>query len=112
MEINYTPLDTNKIEKKDSILNTILLSIVTFTALVLVVMLFILIQKKIRQTETPLPATTPSPVFNTPTPYPTEIIPTEIIPTEIISQPDDSTSSPTITDEISPEASPTSEITE
>jgi len=106
MDNNYTPLDTDKIKKKDNDLNTVLLAIVTFTALVLAVMLFILIQKKLRQSQSPLPAVTPSPALKTPTSWPTEIVPTEetIMPVE-------STVSPTITNQISTEASPTGEIT-
>jgi hypothetical protein len=45
---NYTPIDINKLEHKDNGLNTVLLIIVTLTALVLAIMLFILIQKKIQ----------------------------------------------------------------
>jgi hypothetical protein len=48
MEKNFTPLDLSKINgKKESSFNTILLAIATLTALILVVVLFVLIKKQI-----------------------------------------------------------------
>lgn len=55
MEKNYTPLNTKEFEKKyfirnkdSNVLNTVLLLIATLTAVILAVMLFILIQKKMK----------------------------------------------------------------
>ena len=53
MDNNYTPIDVNKLKKKDSGLNTVLLLIVTFTALVLAILLFVLIKKQLNQTNNP-----------------------------------------------------------
>jgi len=51
---NFTPLDPKKISKpKEDKTNTVLLIIATITALVLAVLLFILIQKKLKQTQNP-----------------------------------------------------------
>jgi|GEM_PF-2545907 len=61
MVTNYTPLDVARFsahlpsDKKDSF-NTILLVLVTFTTLVLAVLLFILIQKKLKDGAAAFPA--------------------------------------------------------
>jgi len=92
MENNYTPIDINKLEKKDNGINTILLLIVTFTALVLAIMLFMLIQKKLFQNKDQIeqkPTVTPS------------VIPTTVIPEEELSP---------IETTLTPEASPTGSI--
>lgn len=101
MDNNYTPIDINKLEHKDNGLNTVLLVIVTLTALVLAIMLFILIQKKINSSNNIEPTTIPIPtrILPTLTPEPTEEV---ITPT--------ATATPTIETTITPEASPTSKI--
>ncbi len=47
MEINFTPLNIEKLKGSDNNLNTILLLITTLTMMVLAVLLFVLIQKKV-----------------------------------------------------------------
>ncbi|NMB84180.1 hypothetical protein GYA28_02720 [Candidatus Roizmanbacteria bacterium] len=54
--LNYTPLDLEKLKKKDNGVNTMLLLMATLTAGILAVMLFVLIQKKTSQEQ--LPSTT------------------------------------------------------
>lgn len=98
MDNNYTPIDLNKIERKDNGLNTILLLIVTFTALVLAMMLFVLIQKKLSQTKNQLPTLPPT------------VVPTKVLPTEPLITPTISTATPVIRQTTTPEASPTSTI--
>jgi len=102
MDNNYTPIDVNKLEKKDGGLNTILLVIVTLTALVLAILLFVLIQKKIKQTNQPLPNNTVLPTMIVPT-----VVPTEIVPTEDLISPAVSSATPTIIElSATPTASP------
>lgn len=48
---NYTPIDIEKLKDKNSSLDTILLLIAIVTLLVLAVTLFLLIQKKIKETQ-------------------------------------------------------------
>jgi hypothetical protein len=51
---NFTPLDPKKLgNQKEDKTNTVLLIVATITALVLAVLLFILIQKKLKQTQNP-----------------------------------------------------------
>jgi len=103
MDKNYTPIDVKKLGRKDSGLNTILLLIVTLTALVLAIMLFILIQRKINSSNTIEPTIIPTPTVMI-------IEPTiEPVPTEELISPT-ATATPTIETTITPEASPTSEI--
>jgi len=102
MDNNYTPIDVDKIEYKDNGVNTVLLVIVTLTALVLAVMLFVLIQKKMNSTSDILPTPMPTQTITQPTqkPTPTE----ELFPV--------ATATPTINLTVTPEASPTSNITQ
>ena len=102
MNTNYTPIDVKKLERKGNGLNTILLSIVTFTALVLAIMLFVLIQKKISQNS----------LLNTPTPTPIKVVPTEVLPTEELVTPTATTSPTIIETTLTPEASNTSNLKE
>ena len=99
MDNNYTPIDVKKLKHKDNGLNTVLLVIVTLTALVLAVMLFVLIQKKINSSNNVQITTTPTPTITQPTPEPTEEL---ISPT--------ATASPTIETTVTPEASEASNI--
>ncbi len=91
---NYTPLDLKKFKNDgNDKLNTLLLAVASFTALVFAVLLFILIQKKLNE---PLNTTTkateiteeliisPSPEPEPTTPEPTEILLT-ITPTASLS---------------------------
>lgn len=97
METSYTPVDINKIQKKGTGLNTVLLLIVTFTALVLAIMLFMLIQKKLSQKEIqvePTPVVVPS-LIPTPTVMP---------PEEELVVPSVATESLTVTETITPES--------
>jgi len=71
MNENFTPLKLDDINKKDTGLNTAMLLIATFTALVLAILLFVLIQKKVNQTQVPSPEITPSPTIIIPTLVPT-----------------------------------------
>ncbi len=75
METNYTPLDINKYkEEKGSFINSILMGIILITLMVLAVLLFILIQKKLKETERVnqlMEQQTPVPTFiKKPTPSP------------------------------------------
>lgn len=99
MDNNYTPINVDKLEHKDNGLNTVLLIIVTLTALVLAVMLFVLIQKKINSSNNVQTTTIPTPTIIQPTPEPTEEL---ISPT--------ATATPTLETTVTPEASPTSNI--
>ncbi len=103
MDNNYTPIDVKKLEGKDSGLNTVLLVIVTLTALILAIMLFVLIQKKISSTA----------VQESITPTPTTVVPT-VEPTLELITPTTASLSPTIAEEpettITPEATNASEL--
>lgn len=96
MILNYTPIDIQKFsQKKDNQLNFYLLLIATLSAVFFAVLLFILIQKKMRpptptvenQINPPTPTVTKT-VFNTPTPL--------MSPTSIIETTQPATPSPTI----------------
>ena len=107
MDNNYTPINLDKLKNKENGLNTVLLFIVTLTALVLAIMLFILIQRKINSLKNIEPIITPTVI-----PQPTSE--SEVIPTL---EPTTETASPTaiispsfIEATITPEASPTSNI--
>jgi len=81
---NYTPLDIEKLKKEKDSFNTILLLIVTLTMAVLAVLLFILIQKRIKEKNQLL--TQPMPTIKLePTEIPISLSPTvfekEITPT-------------------------------
>lgn len=67
MESNFTPLDLNKLEKETSNINNILLIIVTITALIVAILLFVLIQKKINEKPESIILPTPT-IFISPTP--------------------------------------------
>lgn len=74
--MNYTPIDPEKFKKDDSVLNNVLLFMGIITASVLVVLLFVLIQKK-SETSNKNTVITPTVVLS-PSPEPTlEIVPTE-----------------------------------
>jgi flagellar basal body-associated protein FliL len=81
---NYTPLDIEKLKKEKDSFNTILLLIVTLTMAVLAILLFILIQKKIKEQNQLLTQPT-STIKLEPTETPTSLSPTvfekEITPT-------------------------------
>jgi len=101
---NFTPIDVNKLENKGSNLNTILLLIITLTALVLATMLFILIQKKMSQQTQKDQLPTPTAIVAQPTikPEPTK---------ELISPTISATGTPTLIETtITPVASPTSNL--
>lgn len=102
MDSNYTPIDIKKLEKKNNGINTVLLLIVTLTALVLAVLLFMLIQKKLTQNK--------DQTEMIPTVKPTAI-PTITTPQEEMISPTVSTATPDlIQSTVTPEASPTSSI--
>jgi len=71
MNENFTPLKLDDINEKDTGTNTAILLIATFTALVLAILLFVLIQKKINQTQIQSPEVIPSPTVAIPTLVPT-----------------------------------------
>lgn len=98
MDNNYTPIDVKKMEGKDNGLNTVLLVIVTLTALVLAILLFVLIQKKINSAATQEAIT----------PTPTKVVPT-VEPTLELVTPTTASVSPTV---IEPETTITPEATE
>ncbi len=63
MNKDYTPLDVDKMKgDKNNPINTVLLVVATFTALVLVVLLFVLIQKKSQPSVSDVPQVTPTAV--------------------------------------------------
>lgn len=64
---NFTPIDVQKFGKNNNLINTILLLIATLTTFVLVILLFILIQKKIQAPIEPIQIT-PTPRATKPTP--------------------------------------------
>lgn len=74
MAANFTPLDTSDLDKKYSHgkttfgLETLLLLIGTFTALVLAFLLFVLIQKKMQASDVAVPPPSPAVVAPTETP--------------------------------------------
>lgn len=76
--MNYTPINPEKFKKDDGFLNNILLIMAIITASVLVVLLFVLIQKKIKtnnENTNIVPTLMPSP-----SPEPTiEVMPTETL---------------------------------
>lgn len=71
MVTNFTPVDIQKFRSENNTANTVLLLIATFTTFVLVILLFILIQKKVKTQSIPAILPTPSMLTNTPTPFPT-----------------------------------------
>jgi hypothetical protein len=81
---NYTPLDIEKLKKEKDSFNTVLLLMVTLTMAVLAVLLFILIQKKIKEQNQLLTQPTPTiklepteiPISLSPTVFEKEITPT------------------------------------
>jgi|GEM_PF-1805077 len=65
--VNFTPLNLKEVNRESKGINTFLLVIVNITAFILVVLLFVLIQKKIKEKEA-LPATNLTPTeISTPT---------------------------------------------
>ena len=79
--MNYTPIDVNKFQKDNNALNKVLLVIAIITAFVLIVLLFVLIQKKSSTYDNQTSVITPT-VMISPTPEPT----TEITPTEMVEE--------------------------
>jgi len=81
---NYTSLDIEKLKKEKDSFNTILLLIVTLTMAVLAIILFILIQKKIKEQNQLFTQPTPTiklepteiPISLSPTVFEKEITPT------------------------------------
>lgn len=118
METNYTPLNIDKFNSGKSSsdkINTILLLIATITAAVLALLLFVLIQRKMKKVQTinPNVTITPTPpAGGSPTIIPTlEISPTVQVstPSPQISVPQEAspTAKPSITISISPSATAT-----
>lgn len=55
VENNFTPINIEKLKGEENRLNTILLLIATVTVFILAVMLFVLIQKKIKTSQQEIP---------------------------------------------------------
>jgi len=70
MAINYTPIDIEKLKKEDNKIVDVLLVIVTITLAVLAVLIFFLIQKKMKDTSNNF--STPSSLIVSPTAIPEE----------------------------------------
>ena len=77
MGTNYTPINVQKFRDNNTAINTVLLLIATLTTFVLVILLFILIQKK-TQAPTEPTQVTPTPKIIKPTLTPTLFIPTPV----------------------------------
>jgi hypothetical protein len=97
MEKNFTPIDPNKFKNKGDSVNSVLLLIATFTAFVLAVMLFLLIQKRTKQST----EATPNRLI---TPTITAVTPTVFVatPTAAVSTPSPRLDSPGSTKEAEP----------
>ncbi len=74
MGTNFTPLNVEKIKDDKENINTALLTVLTVVTFILAVMLFVMINKKIKEPSLSLP-----PIVSSPTPKATPIIPTLIL---------------------------------
>lgn len=79
MVTNFTPIDVQKFRGENNSFNTVLLLIATFTTFVLVILLFILIQKKVQIPSETQPSNIITPTIKPISPSPT-LIPTITIP--------------------------------